>query len=165
MRSPTRLGWVKMVVGLPEGPSYSGTPLTQTIILPCSPLNDRRRVARSLFKIGPSSLFSCLSICRLLIFLLLLMSGNVYPNPCPVFPCSVCAGNVTWLGRSVQCCTCSNWVHLKCSLLSLSRFRTLGGSHSWSCPPCCVPAVFGDFTPTSTVTSSSDSSCWYTSTA
>ena len=54
------------------------------------------------------------------------MSGNVHPNPCPVFPCSVCAGNVTWQGRSVQCCTCSNWVHLMCSLLSFSRFKTLG---------------------------------------
>ena len=64
------------------------------------------------------------------------MSGNVHPNPCPVFPCLVFTGNVTWRGRSVQCCTCSNWVHLKCSLLSFSRFRTLGSSHFWSCPPC-----------------------------
>ena len=77
----------------------------------------------------------------------------------------MCAGNVTWWGRSVQCCTCSNWVHLKCSLLSFSRFRTLGSSHSWSCPPCCIPAFFGDSTPTSTVTFSSDFSSWYTSTA
>ena len=133
-----------------------GTPLTQTIFLPCSPLNDRRRVAGSLLKIGQSSLFPCLSLARLLI--LLLMSGNVHPNPCPVFSCSVFARNVTWRGRSVQCCTCSNWVHLKCSLLSFSRFRTLGSSHSWSCFPCCVPAFFGDFTPICTVTSSSDSS-------
>ena len=71
---------------------------------------------------------------------------------------------MTWRGRSVQCCTCTNWVHLKCSL-SFSRFRTLGRSHSWSCPSCCVPAFYGDPTPTSTVTSSSDSSSWYTSTA
>ena len=93
------------------------------------------------------------------------MSGNVHSNPCPVFPCSVCAGNVTWLSRSVQCCTCSNWVYLKCSILSFSRFRTLGSSYSWSCPPCCAPAFFGDATPTSTVTSSSDSSSWYIFTA
>ena len=93
------------------------------------------------------------------------MSGNVHPNPCPVFPCSVRTGNVTWRGRSVQCCTCSNWVLLKCSLLSVSRVRTLGSSHSWSCPSYCVSAFFGDPTPTSTVTSSSDSSSWYTSTA
>ena len=124
-----------MAVGFPEGPSCPGTPLTQAIFSPCSPLYDRRRVTRSLFKTGLSSLYSCLSLARLHI---LLMSGNVHPNPCPVFPCLVCSGNVTWQSRSVQCCTCSNWVHLKCSLLSFCRFRTLGSSHSWSFPPCCV---------------------------
>ena len=60
---------------------------------------------------------------------------------------------------------CSNCVHLKYSLLSFSRFRTLGSSHSWSFPPCCVSAFFGDHTPTSTVTSPSEFSSWYTSTA
>ena len=129
-----------MVVGLPEGPSYSGHPLHTNHFFAVLPLNDRRKVARSLFKIGLSSLFSCLSLARLLILLLVLMSGNVDPNPCPVFSCSVCAGNVTWRGRSVQCGTCSNWVHLRCLLLSFSRFRTLGSSHSWSFPPYCVPA-------------------------
>ena len=33
-------------------------------------------------------------------------------------------------------CTCCNWVHLKCSLLSFSRFRTLGSFPSWIFPPC-----------------------------
>ena len=104
------------------------------------PLNDRRRAAHSFFKIGrlfSLFLFSCpsLALFRLLI-LLLLMSGNVYPNPGPIFPCFVCAGNVTWRGKSVQCCTCSKWVHLRCSQLSLSKFRALDSSHSWSCPPC-----------------------------
>ena len=127
-------------------------------------LNNCKRVARSLFKIL-SFFFSCLSLTCLLILLLVLMSGNVHPNPCPVFPCSVCAGNVTWRCRSVQCCTCFKWVHLKCSLLSFSRFRTLGSSHSWSCPSCYVSVFFGDPISTSTVTSSSDSFNWYTSTA
>ena len=67
------------------------------------------------------------------------MSGNVHPNPGPIFPCSVCAGNVTWWGKSMQCCTCSKWVHLRCSQLPLSKFRSLASSHSWSCPPFCVP--------------------------
>ena len=80
----------------------------------CCPLNDRRRAAHSIFKIG--RLFSLflflfsypsLTLLRLLILLLLLMSGNVYPNSGPIFPCSVCAGNVTWRGKSVQCCACS----------------------------------------------------------
>ena len=157
-----RLKWLLV---FPRVPVTLGTPLTQSIFSRCSPLNNRRRVASSLFKIGLSSLFSCLSLARLLILLLLMMSGNVHSNPCPVFPCSVCARNVTWEGRSVQCCTCSNRAYSKCSLLSFSRFKTLGSFHSWSCPHCCVPAFFGDPTPTSIVTCSSDSSSWYTSTA
>ena len=78
------------------------------------------------------------------------MSGNVHPNPGPIFPCSVCAGNVTWRGKSVQSCTFSKWVHLRCSQLSLSKFRALGSSHSWSFPPC-----------RNTVTASSDFSDMY----
>ena len=108
------------------------------IFSPCFPLTDGRRAANSFFKIGRLfSLFSCpsLALLRLLNLLLPLMSGNVHSNPGPIFPCSVCAGNVTWQSKSVQCCTCSKWVHLRCSQLSLSKFRTLGSSHSWSCPP------------------------------
>ena len=127
-----------MAVGLLEGPSYPGHSPHTNHFFAVQPLNNRRRVARSLFKIGLLFLFSCLSLARLFILLLLLMSGNVHPNPCPVFPYSMCAGNVIWRGRSVQCCTCSNWVHLKCSVLSFSRFITLGRSHSWSFPFCCV---------------------------
>ena len=48
--------------------------------------------------------------------------------------------------------------------LSFSRFRIRGSSHSWSFPPFCVPAFFGDPTPTSTVTFSSDYFSWYTTT-
>ena len=125
----------------------------------CCPLNDRRRVAYSIYKFGrlfsPFPL-SCLTLAllRLLILLLLLlMSGNVHPNPGPIFPCSVCAGNVIWRSKSVLCRTCSKWVHLRCSQLSLSKFRALGSSHSWSCPPC-----------RNTVTPSSDSSDTHTST-
>ena len=81
------------------------------------------------------------------------MSGNVHPNPGPIFPCSVCAGNVTWRDKSMQCCACSKWVHRRCSQLSLSQFRALRRSHSWSCPHCRI-----------TVTPSSDSSDTYTST-
>ena len=108
----------------------------------CCLLNDCRRAAHSFFKISclfSLFLFSCpsLVLLRLLILLLLLMSSNVHPNPGPIFPCSMCAGNVTWRGKSVQCCACSKWVHLRCSHLSLSKFRALGSSHSWSCPLCC----------------------------
>ena len=111
----------------------------------CCPVNNRRRAAHSFLKIGrlsSLSLFSCPFFVRLcLLILLRLMSGNVHPNPGPIFPCSVCAGNVTWRGRSVQCCTCFKWVHLRCSQLSRYKFRTLDSSHSWSCPSAVSPLV------------------------
>ena len=156
VRSPTPFGlgqngcWTSRGSQLPRALPF--------IFSLCCPLNDRRRAAHSFFKIGRLfSLFllSCptLALLRVLILLLLLMSDNVHPNPDPIFPCSVCAGNLTWRGKSVQCCTCSKWVHLRCSQLSLSNFRALGSSHSWSCLPC-----------RNTVTLSSDSSDTYTST-
>ena len=147
-----------MAVGLPEGPSYPRH--SPFIFSLCCPLNDHRRAAHSIFKIGhlfSFFLLSCLTfaLLRLLILLLLLMSGNVHPNPGPIFPCSVCAGNVTRRGKSVQCCTCSKWVHLRYSQLSLSNFRALGSSHSWSCPPCrntvTPPSLDSSGTYTSTV--------------
>ena len=117
-----RLGWVEMAVGLADGPTYSGHSLHTNHFSPCCPLNDRKRAARNFFEIGRlSSFFACLSLdhFRLLILLLLLVSGNIHPNPGPVFPWSVCSGNEIWRGRLVQCCTCSKWVHLKCLLFSL----------------------------------------------
>ena len=91
------------------------------------------------------------------------MIGNVHPNPGPIFPYSVSAVNVTWKGGSVQCCTCSKCVYLRCSLLFF-RFKTLGSYQLWNCPPCCVPAFSGGLTPTNTVSSYSDSSSLYSST-
>ena len=156
VRSPTPFGlgqngcWPSRGSQVPRALPY--------IFSPCCLLNDRRRAAHSIYKIGRLfSLFplSCttLALLCLLILLLLLMSSNIHPNPGPIFPCSVCAGNVTWRGKSVLCCTCSKWVHLRCSQLSLSKFRALGSSHSWRCPPC-----------RNTVTPPSDSSDTYTST-
>ena len=125
-------------------------PLSQTIFSPCCSLNDRRKAAHSFYKIVRLFSLFCHFLARFCLLILLLMSGNVLPNPGPIFPCSDCAGNVTWRGRSKQCCTCSKWVHLKCSLLS-SKAKTIGS------PP---PASAGD----NAVTSSSDFSRLYTST-
>ena len=134
-----RLGWVEMAVGLPESPSYPWH--SSSFFRYAAPWTtaEGQHTASKLvscfvfFFSCPSLAFLCL-----LILLLLLMSGNVHPNPGPIFPCSVCAGNVTWRGKLVQCCTCSKWVHLRCSQLSLSKFRALGSSHSWSFPPAVI---------------------------
>ena len=151
-----RLGWIEMAVGLPGGPSYPGhSPL---FFRYAAPLNDRKRAAHSSFKIG--RLFSLflfpspsLALLRFLILLLLLISGNVHPNPGPIFPCSVCAGNVTWRGKSGQCCACSKWIHQRCSQFSFSNSELLAALTLGALPPFRI-----------TVTPSSDSSDMYTST-
>ena len=126
------LGWVEMAVRLPEGCSYPGHSPSFFAMLP---LNNCRRAAHSFLKIDrlfSLSLFSCPSLAGLHLFILLLflMCSNVHPNPGPIFLSSVCTRNVTWRGKSVQCCTCCKWVYLRCSQLSLSKFRTLDSSHS-----------------------------------
>ena len=150
-------------MAFPRVPSSPGTLIIQTIFSLCCPLNDRRRAALIFSKIGRLLfLLFCFSFSRA--FILLLMSGNVHPNAGPVFPSSVCAGQVTWRGRSVQCCTCSKLFHLRCSLPFFSRFNALASCHSWSCS-CCVPAFCKVSIPYNTVSSSSlGSSSLYTST-
>ena len=51
----------------------------------------------------------------ILIFMLLLISGDIHPNPGSTDPCSVCSRRVTWGNRSIQFINCSLWVHLSCS--------------------------------------------------
>ena len=151
VRSPTPFGLGRNGCWLSRGSQLP--PALPFIFSLCCPLNDRSRAAHSFFKIGRLfSLFSCPSLAVLcpLILLLLLMTGNVHPNPGPILPSSVCAGNVTWRGKLVQRCTCSK-VHLRCSQLFLSKFRALGISHSWKCPSF-----------RNTVTPFSDSSDMYT---
>ena len=92
VRIPTPLG-----VGRNGCCPSRGSQLPQALpfnFLLCCPLNNRRKAAHSFFEIGrlfSLFLFSCpsLAVPRLLILLLLFMSGNVHPNPGPIFPCSV----------------------------------------------------------------------------
>ena len=122
---------VEMAVSLSKGPNYPKPyPSFFCRAAPRTNAEVQHRPLKSVACFLPSLARLCL-----VILLLLLMSGNVHPNTDPIYPCSVCAGNVTWRGKAVQCCTCSKSVHLRCSLFSLSIFRTLGSSHSWSCPP------------------------------
>ena len=107
--------WVgsKGLLALPRVPDTPKTLLAQTIFLQCCPRTTTGQHAACLKSVA-CLLSSPACLCLLI---LLLISRNVHPNPGPVFPCSVYAENVTWRGRSVQCCTCSKWVNLMCSLL------------------------------------------------
>ena len=70
----------------------------------------------------------------ILISMLLLISGDIHPNPGPIDPCSVFSRRVTWGNRSIQCTKCSLWVHLSYSGLSPADFRKISPGHSWTCP-------------------------------
>ena len=141
--------WSSCLGSKASGPVTPGTLLCFFALLPPErPQKDSTQLLHNRSLVftfsGPS-----LALFRLLILLLLLMSGNVAPNPGPIFPCSVRTGNVTWL----PCYTCFKWGHLRYSQLFLFKFRALGSSHFWSCHLC-----------SNTMTPSSDSSDMYTST-
>ena len=58
--------------------------------------------------------------------LLLLMAGDIHPNPGPTakYPCPVCARDVTSRGVSYRCTRCTGWVHPNCSgLLNAAQYR------------------------------------------
>ena len=78
------------------------TPISSTFFLttPFSPF------------IHPKPLFYLSHSPLSLILMLLLISGDIHPNPGPIDPCSVCSRRVTWGSRWVQCTNCSLWVHL-----------------------------------------------------
>ena len=88
-------------------------------------------LARTFSNIGVCFFFFCFPVSllpRLCILLLILSSGNVYSNSGPIFFCFACSYNVTWSGKSVQSCSCSHWIPLRCSLfpsLSLNPFLDL----------------------------------------
>ena len=90
VRSPTLFGlrrngcWPSQRSHLPQALPF--------IFSLCCPLNDRNKAAHSFFKIHrlfSLFLFFCpsLALLRLIILLLLLMSGNIHPSPGPIFPC------------------------------------------------------------------------------
>ena len=81
---------------------------------------------------------------RLLILALLLISGNVHPNPGPIsncprprYSCSICHLDV---GRdSLQCSAWLKWVHFFCSFLTRVDFCTVCATDiavGWRCPAC-----------------------------
>ena len=68
--------------------------------------------------------------------LLLLMAGDIHPNPWPTakYHCPVCARDVTSRGVSYRCTRCTGWVHEKCSgLLNAAQYRR---NKDWTCNPC-----------------------------
>ena len=122
---------------LPRGSTERSPPLSRTVFSLGCPLTGHNWAA-PLFFIDRTPLR------RLLILALLLISGNVHPNPGPItnhphprYPCSICHLEV---GRdSLQCSACLKWVHFLCSSLTRADFRTIcatGTAEGWRFPAC-----------------------------
>ena len=135
---------------LPRGSTERSPPLSRTVFSLGRPLTGHNWAA-------PLLLIDRTPFQRLLILALLLISGNVHPNPGPIsnhphprYPCSICHLDV---GRdSLQCSACLKWVHFLCSSLTRADFRTIcatGTSVGWRCPACHPQITTGSPTQTS----------------
>ena len=120
---------------LPRGSTERSPPLSRTVFSLGRPLTGHNWAA-------PLLLIDRIPFRCLLILALLLISGNVHPNPGPIcnhphprYPCSICHLDV---GRdSLQCSACLKWVHFLCSSLTHADFRTIcatGTAVGWQCP-------------------------------
>ena len=74
--------------------------------------------------------------------LLLMISGDVHPNPGPalganVFPCGWCETKCGWSREAICCDNCSIWFHRSCISMSKETYGQAGGSDvSWRCYRC-----------------------------
>ena len=134
--SPMGMGWNGRT-DLLRGSTERSPPLSRTVFSLGRPLTGHNWAA-------PLLLIDRTPFRRLLILELLLISGNVHPNPGPIsnhphprYPCSICHLDV---GRdSLQCSACLKWVHFLCSFLTRADFRTIcaaGTAVGWRCPAC-----------------------------
>ena len=128
---------------LPRGSTKKPPPFSWTVFSLGCPLTGHNWAALLLIDRTPLQ--------RLLILALLLISGNIHPNPgiiCnnprPRYPCSIYYLDVS--REFLQCCTCLKWVHFHCSFLSRTEFRIIcatGTAVGWHYPACCPQSKTG----------------------
>ena len=120
---------------LPRGSTARSPPLSRTVFSLGRPLIGHNWAA-------PLFLIDRTPLRRLLILALLLISGNVHPNPRPIsnhphprYPCSIC--HLDFGRDSLQCSACVKWVHFLCSSLTRADFCDIcatGTAEGWRCP-------------------------------
>ncbi|KAM7296107.1 uncharacterized protein ISCGN_021302 [Ixodes scapularis] len=77
--------------------------------------------------------------------LLLLLAGDVPPNPGPRPTCPRCDRPVLENVAALQCDGCDSWHHRKCELLSIKAYRRLSSSSTeWYCGVCALPPLDDD---------------------
>ena len=96
---------------------------------------------RSLRKPKQSAILFTGQFKKFLVLALLLLGGDVEPNPGPNFkyPCGMCAKPVKLNQRGVQCDICDSWFHTKCMFINSKTYEDLENlSTTWLCPLCLV---------------------------
>ena len=120
------------------------SPFSMTQRCPARPPFSRRFLTRSLLHCRGPSWGSCwLPVC------LLLLSGDVDPNPGPVlrqaqwkYPCGVCSRAMRSNQKGIFCEVCLQWLHTKSINLSNADYDRLSSSdEGWCCSPCLKEAL------------------------
>ena len=102
------------------------------------------QASQILFSKGRASSYNHSS--KSLLYLLLLMSGSVDPNPGPAvpYPCGVCNRNVEENVNAICCDSCDVWYHQECCLSEHMFDLLKDTSLSWICCNCGLPNFSSD---------------------
>ena len=75
--------------------------------------------------------------------LILMLAGDLHPNPgpyTPKFPCGICNKAAKWNQRATCCDQCDTWYHIDCMDMCTPIYEALQGSQvSWICAQCGLP--------------------------
>lgn len=83
--------------------------------------------------------------------LLLLIAGDINPNPGPEYklkyPCKVCDKAARWGQECLECDNCKTWFHIQCLDMNQSIYNVLANhsSYSWICCDCGMPNLHSSF--------------------
>ena len=94
-----------------------------------------------------------------LCILMLLISGDIEPNPGPIrHPCGICECPVAANHRAICCDSCDTWIHIKCANMSTKKYQKhQNSSCTWICFRCGMPTFSDSFFENSTISNLSNS--------
>ena len=81
----------------------------------------------------------CAPLTILALHTIMLLAGDVEPNPGPsqTAPCLICDKGVSWRSKALQCDGCNRWLHARCIAIDNRTFTTLQNNPDpWLCPQC-----------------------------
>jgi len=85
----------------------------------------------------------CVTKNKLVLCCLLLVCGDISPNPGPSnvkYQCTVCRKPVLHCHKGIECSRCVRWTHARCAQVSNEDYNALSADESitWHCPDCAI---------------------------